>query len=196
MNPTTSPEIRKASFPKLRPLLEYLDHLGRVADLATLERLLKELDLTRADIEPACLFKDEKYQRNLIRQTDWYELVCLCWKSGQRTQIHDHAGSSCAFLVVEGVATEVRFERTPSGLICPAWTKHHAPGYVCASDEADIHQVANIQPAGEDVVTLHCYSPQLRNFNVYSLDTFNAADPAAMKPHSDQPIRPPRNSVS
>ncbi len=188
MNQTTASSMRKASFPKLRSLLEYLDHLGRSADLQTLHRLLKQLQVTRDDLGPACVFKDEKYQRNIIRQTDWYQLVCLCWKSGQRTQIHDHAGSSCAFLVVEGVATETRFERTPSGLICPAWTKHHEPGYVCASDEADIHQVANIQPSGTDVVTLHCYSPQLRNFNVYSLDTFTATDPAAVHPYTDEPL--------
>ncbi len=181
MKPTVSPNVAYASFPKLQALLDYLDQLGHTADLETLGRLLSELGISRPDVGPACLFKKERYQRNLIKETDWYELVCLCWTSGQRTPIHDHAGSSCAFLVVDGVATETRFEKTPSELICPARTRHHETGYVCASAEADIHQVANMQPAGKDVVTLHCYSPPLRNYNVYSLDTPTAADPAAVR---------------
>ena len=185
MKPTVSPNVAHASFPKLQSLLDYLDQLGHPADLEALRRLLGELGITRHDVGPACLFKKERYQRNLIKETDWYELVCLCWTSGQRTPIHDHAGSSCAFLVVEGVATETRFEKTPSELICPVWTRHHEPGYVCASAEADIHQVANMQPAGKDVVTLHCYSPPLRNFNVYTLDTPTAADPAAVRCYSE-----------
>ena len=178
-----------ATFPKLRSLLEYLDHLGARADLATLGRLLRGLSVGREDLRAACIFADGGYQRNPVRQTDWYELVCLCWKSGQRTPIHDHEGSSCAFLVVEGLATETRFQRTESGLIIPLWTKHHEPGYVCASHEADIHQVANVQPPGTDLVTLHIYSPQLRHFNVYSLDTPTASDPRSVRCHADVPVR-------
>jgi cysteine dioxygenase len=181
MNSTTKPKTTTRTFPRLRSLLEYLDHVGRPADLATLARLLEDLRITREDLEGGCLFKADRYQRNLIRRTDWYELVCLCWMSGQRTPIHDHKGSACAFLVVDGIATETRFERTASGLICPAWTKHHEPGYVCASAEADIHQVANTRPAGTETVTLHCYTPPLRNFNIYTLDTLTASDPASVR---------------
>ncbi len=189
MNPMTASKRTMDSFPKLRPLLEYLDGLDQPAELDVLRRLLQELDVCRDDLGPACVFKDKKYQRNLIRGTEWYELVCLCWMSGQRTPIHDHAGSSCAFLVVEGEATEIRYEHTPSGLICPAWTRRHQPGYVCASSEADIHQVANTQPHDRCLITLHCYSPRLRRFSVYSLDTPTAAAPQAVNPQKqDAPL--------
>ena len=171
MNPTAASGVKEASFPKLRALLDYLDRLSEPADLPTLRRLLEDLDITRADVGPVCLFKPQRYQRNLIRETPWYELVCHCWACGQRTPIHDHAGSSCAFLVVDGIATETKFDQTPSGLICPSGTRHHDPGYVCASAETDVHQIANTQPAGSELITLHCYSPKLRNFNAYSLDT-------------------------
>ncbi|MHC4415112.1 MAG: cysteine dioxygenase [Planctomycetota bacterium] len=189
MNPAAAPNVTVDSFPKLRSLFRYLDRLGRQADLATLHRLLAELDITRADLAPACRFEADRYQRNLIKETSWYELVCLCWQSGQRTPIHDHAGSSCAFLVVEGVATETRFDRTPSGLICPTWTKDHEPGYVCASDEADIHQVANTRSVGEDLITLHAYSPRLRSFNIFTLDTPTAADPASVRRNTEVGVK-------
>ncbi len=124
-------------------------------------------------------------EMNMIGKSPWYELVCLCWGSGQRTPIHDHEGSSCAFLVVEGDATETRFEHTPSGLVVPVETNVRNPGFVCASSEADIHQVANTQPEGCDLITLHIYSPQLRHFNVYSMDTPTACDPNTVRCHAD-----------
>ena len=186
MNPNTAAQARQeAVFPKLGPLLGYLDGLGGRADLFTLSQLLEDLRVTRDDLKPACLFDCGRYQRNLVRETPWYELVCLCWGSGQRTPIHDHEGSICAFLIVEGIATETRFESTPSGLVIPTLTQHREPGFVCASTESDIHQVANTQPEGTDLITLHIYSPQLRHFNIYSLDTPTASDPDTVRCHSD-----------
>ena len=183
MNRSAEPQPLQSALPKLQPLLEYLDALTGPADLATLRKLLEELDITRADLAPACEFDDADYRRIFIKDSKWYEVVCICWKSGQRTPIHDHKGASCAFRVIDGIATETRFERSPSGLVYPTSTEHQEPGYVCASSEADIHQVANIQGDGAEMINLHIYSPPLRHFNVYSLDTRTADDPKAMRPN-------------
>ena len=98
-----------AAFPKLAELIGYLGSLEGRADLEVLSRLLTELDIGRADIEPACVFGARGYRRNTISSSPWYELLALCWRSGDCTPIHDHHGCSCAFKVVEGVGTEVRF---------------------------------------------------------------------------------------
>ena len=166
--PSASPAER---FPKLRALLNYLDSLTGRADLAVLSRLLDQLEITRADLAPACRFCDDTYQRNIIKESPWYELVCLCWRSGQRTPIHDHRGSSCAFRVIEGSALEIRFDVTPSGLLRCSGSFDSPPGTICASHDADIHQVLNAQPAGQDVITLHIYSPPLKSFRKYTLDS-------------------------
>ena len=73
--------------------------------------------------------------------------------------------------MIEGIASETRFARTDSGLICPVSTQRLEPGYVCAAWDADIHQVANLELAGKDLVTLHIYSPPFRYYNKYSLDS-------------------------
>lgn len=175
MNPVTSnrPPVKSAAecFPKLVPLLKYLDSLEHRADLDALKALLEELDIARTDLDQACCFSEDCYQRNIIRESPWYELVCLCWRSGQRTPIHDHRGSSCAFRVVEGTATEIRFAKTPSGLLTVTGSYEAEPGYICASFDDDIHQVLNANPRGEDVVTLHIYSPPLKNYRRYTLDS-------------------------
>lgn len=155
------------TYAKLGPLVEYLDSLTGRADLAVLNRLLASVDLTRSDIAPSCEFGQKGYKRNTIRKTEWYELLALCWRSADRTPIHDHKGVSCAFKVIEGEGTEIRFRDTPSGLICPVATNIMTPGYICSADDADIHEVANMQAPGTDLITLHIYSPPIKSMNVY-----------------------------
>ncbi|MFO0859953.1 MAG: cysteine dioxygenase family protein [Phycisphaerales bacterium] len=154
-------------FPKLAELIDYLDTQGSRAQLDVLARLLGKLTITRKDIESACIFGTHGYRRNRISVSDWYELLALTWRSGHCTPIHDHKGSSCAFRVVEGTGTEVRFQHTPSGLVCPSSTHTMAPGYVCAAEDSDIHQVLNLQAPGTDLVTLHIYSPPIKKMNTY-----------------------------
>ncbi|MFA6045843.1 MAG: cysteine dioxygenase family protein [Phycisphaerales bacterium] len=154
-------------YPKLGALMAYLDGLSRRADLDVLASLLSRLDVGRCDIAPACIFGQKGYRRNTIRATEWYELLALCWHSGDRTPIHDHRGVSCAFRVVEGTGTEIRFRNTASGLICPTVSVEMPPGYICAANDSDIHEVANMQAPGTDLITLHIYSPPIRQMTTY-----------------------------
>jgi cysteine dioxygenase len=168
-----------AACPKLAPLIAYLDSLTGRADLATLHRLLSRAGITRADIEEACVFGARGYKRNTIARSDHYELLALTWRSGHCTPIHDHRQSSCAFRVVEGTGTEIRFRVTPSGLICPVATHEMTRGYICAAEEADIHQVANMQGPGQDLITLHIYSPPISCMQTYKFATSDGAECAA-----------------
>lgn len=152
----------------LRPLVAYLESLHGRADLRELSRLLTGLEVTRRDLDAWCQFGTRGYRRNTIRRSRWFELLALCWRSGDCTPIHDHAGSSCAFRVVEGRGSEVRFRMTPSGLVCPVGVTEMSPGYICAAEDADIHQVANMQPPGHDLVTMHIYSPPIETMQTYS----------------------------
>lgn len=169
-SPAPCPAARDR-FPKLAALISYLDSLDHRADLSILADLLSKLQVSRADIAPACVFGVRGYKRNTICESPWYELLALCWHSADRTPIHDHQGVSCAFRVVEGEGTEIRFLPTPSGLICPAATIAMRPGYVCAAEDADIHQVCNMQAPGKDLVTLHIYSPPISKMNTYDFAT-------------------------
>jgi cysteine dioxygenase len=178
MTSATQSPVSQA-FPKLAPLISYLDSLKGRADLKTLTDLLTRANITRQDILPACQFGVGGYKRNTIAESSWYELLALCWRSGHCTPIHDHSGVSCAFKVVEGTGTEIRFMPTPSGLICPTATTLMAPGYICAAADADIHQVANMQPPGVDLITLHMYSPPIAKMRTYKFATSEGAECAS-----------------
>ena len=152
---------------KLKPLIAYLDSLSSRVDLETLAGLLRELDIDRDELAPWCGFCTDHYQRNLMKRSDWYELVVLCWGSGQKTPIHDHVGSSCGLRVVDGHATETRYTLDPRGVAVRGETCRLTPGTVCASQDGDIHEVSN-RETGRDLVTLHIYSPPIARFHRYA----------------------------
>ncbi len=158
-------------YPALAPVVRYLSSLTARADLRLLSGMLADVDVSRDEIAPSCLFGHKGYKRNTIASSPWFELLALCWRSGDFTPIHDHQGVSCAFKVVAGQGTEIRFETTPSGLVCPVQSVRMEPGYICAADDADIHQVANMQGPGQDLITLHIYSPPIKQMNVYQFAT-------------------------
>ena len=154
---------------KLGTLIEYLDGLTSRAPVAELKRRLAGLDLKVADVADYVHFGQDRYLRNLVHEGDWYHVLVICWRSGQRSPIHNHAGSTCGLCVLTGVATETIFEPTPSGLIKAVSSHDRHTGDVAASQDADIHQVSNLQKAGTDLVTLHVYSPPLLRVDTYSL---------------------------
>ena len=142
---------------------------GRVP-LEQLASIVGNADVGPEDVAGFYIFDDRGYMRNLVYRNAQFEVLCLCWKSGQRSPIHDHRGSSCAFRVIEGVVTTTDFERVPAGFIKAVGSTELVSGGMDAREDEQIHQVSNLQPAGSHLVTLHVYSPPLTRMNVFSLD--------------------------
>lgn len=152
--------------PALQNLRDFLNGCTGPVDLERLRRLLSEQPLTREDLEEYCQFGGQTYQRNLISKSDWYEMLCICWRPGHHSYIHDHHGSSCCFKVIEGYATEVICKTTGAkrgdqNLVLPVCVNEYPVGTVCASASFHIHEVINQSVIGEDLITLHIYSPPL-----------------------------------
>lgn len=150
-------------------LLEQFDRHPESLPLDEVVAGLTDLDLRLDDIREFVFFGKDTYQRNLIHVGPGYQALILCWRSGQRSPIHDHRGSACGVRVLQGTLSETVFERNAAGLVYPTETRKLHEGSVCGSFDSDIHQVSNLQPAGKDLVTLHIYSPALLVMGTYSL---------------------------
>ncbi|MCG3138048.1 MAG: hypothetical protein HJJLKODD_01904 [Phycisphaerae bacterium] len=152
----------------LKKFIRHLkDHASAMA-LLELQDLINALRLTRKNLQPYLHFSERCYQRNRVWSSDWVEILLLCWRSGQRSPIHDHFGSACAFVVVEGQATETVFKKSPSGLIYPAYTHFLTCSEISGSEHTQIHQMGNLE-ADQDLITFHVYTPPLRNMQLYYL---------------------------
>lgn len=130
---------------------------------------LSELEISLDDVRGHLQFGDKTYKRNLIHQGVSYQALVRCWRSGQRSPIHDHRGSICGVRVLSGLAIETLFEQTKDGWIYASGSHELGKNQVCGSEDSDIHQISNLCPWGEDLVTLHIYSPALLVMGTYSL---------------------------
>ena len=153
----------------IQQLVDFLETLTERAPVEDLGRFLVGLNLSLTDLKPFVCFGEKTYRRNMIRENEWYELLCICWQSGQRSPIHNHAGSTCGLKVMQGTATETTFDSTASGHIKPITSRDFSSGHVCSSQDEEIHQVSNLQAPGSDLITLHIYSPPLRKMDTFSL---------------------------
>lgn len=158
---------------KLAQFFEVLDHYQERVPLDLLTDLIARLNISIDDVREYLHFSRERYRRNLMHDSPGYQALVLCWLNGQRSAIHDHEGSSCGVLILQGVATETVFDRAANGMIFATHSRELNQGEICGSEDADIHQVSNLQPNGSNLVTLHVYSPPLTRFNCYSLEMPN-----------------------
>ena len=149
-------------FSDSHPLLLLLDSNQKPVELDRLAELLTALNISRGDVSNFCKFEETCYARNLVKRSAWYELLVLCWRSGQASPIHDHFGSSCAFKIIQGQATEVNFESTGPGKARAVNQAMYHEKDVCVSSSGHIHQISNRQQSDHDLITLHIYSPPLR----------------------------------
>ena len=154
---------------KLRPLIAYLDALTERASIPRLRELLEQTDVTGTDVRDFIRFDDGHYQRNLVSLGRWYEILVICWRSGQRSPIHNHAHSTCGLKVLEGVCTETIFDHSPCGQVVALSSSQLEAGTITASQDKDTHQVSNLQALGRNLVTLHIYSPPLRSMQKFSI---------------------------
>jgi cysteine dioxygenase len=153
----------------LEKLFRYLDGLKDRASLPELTSVVADADIVCSDVADYIRFSNQQYARNLVRAGEWYYVLVLCWKNGQRSPIHDHRGSTCAVRVLRGCLTETIFEFAPNGLVKAKLSREFQPGAVLGSEDTDMHQVSNLQAGNADLVTLHVYSPPLLHMGTYSL---------------------------
>ena len=117
-------------------------------------------------------FAKDAYARNLVCRTPFFELLVLCWRPGQQSTIHDHAGSLNAIRVLSGELTSRTFSRTsgaPAGggpVEQDDEERVPADAHMVGLDRNGIHQLANT--SSDDLVTVHVYAPALMELNVYS----------------------------
>jgi cysteine dioxygenase len=153
----------------LQAMYRYLDTLTARPDLPRLLEELSRFEIELDDLSEHVHFAENGYTRNLVRSAPNYHAWVLCWKNGQRSPIHDHSGSVCVVRVLRGTLTETLFEMAPNGHVKASFSRDMAEGSLIGSEDADIHQVSNLQADDADLVTLHVYTPPLTRMNTFSL---------------------------
>ena len=96
-------------------------------------------------------FTHKNYSRNLMIETDYYQMYLLCWLPKQKTPIHDHPGNGCMFKIIQGQLEETLYD-TNCNLL--ATKTHHANDVTCIKNK--LHTMEN--KSNNYSVSLHIYS--------------------------------------
>lgn len=166
----TRPEgVRREGVFSLASLVETLEGLDASPELSQVDEWMRRVEVSREELRPYVSFKEGTYARHRVFICNYAELLVLCWRPGQRTPIHDHAGSFGSVRVLEGFMWETLFEMdSATGLVYKS-AREWTPGHVTGADIPDIHQLGNPDVSGADLITLHLYAPPLTSLNVYKV---------------------------
>jgi cysteine dioxygenase len=153
----------------LASLVETLEGLDARPEMSQVDEWMRRVEVSREELRPYVSFKEGTYARHRVFICNHAELLVLCWRPGQRTPIHDHAGSFGSVRVLEGFMWETLFEMdSGTGLVYKS-AREWTPGHVTGADVPDIHQLGNPDVSSADLITLHLYAPPLTSLNVYKV---------------------------
>lgn len=151
-------------------VLEMAHIPSRDLSMDSLRDLVGRLDLRDELIQEHIHFVPNGYARNLVCRTPRFDMLVLCWKPGQVTTIHDHAGSLNVTRVFDGELTARLFDdrERPGPGRCLVKLKDETKlgryAFSCV-DHGEIHQLANT--SDRDLVTVHVYARPLKDITVY-----------------------------
>jgi len=154
----------------LTELIKVLQGQPSTIGPAGMREILERLVISPEEIKAHALFSERRYARNLVHKTDGFEIMIMCWNSGQRSSIHDHAGSLGELKILSGELTESLFEKAPNGMIKSLRSVDYSVGNIRIEETSLIHQISNLQGEDRQSISVHIYLPPLVRMNVYSLE--------------------------
>lgn len=168
--PVVARTVQRAAMGRCSPcrapaLLRGARDLRRTDPLSDLHAMVGSLKFTSDDLGDAIQIDTGGYVRTLVFERAHVEVLVMAWLPGQRSPIHDHAGSACGVRVVAGAARETIFTCRDDGFVEEWDERHLAAGSVTVAFDRDIHALGNAVPSPASprdiLVTLHIYSPPL-----------------------------------
>ena len=118
------------------------------------------------------------YTRNLIYKDDRFEMMAICWESGQLSRVHNHADQKCWMTVPVGRLRGQNFavaEIDESRGFCKLVETNSFELADCLAAKVEleepIHQILNLAEYGERAVSLHVYSKPYASCLSYCRDT-------------------------
>lgn len=139
---------------------------------------LRENPVSIDSLHPYLFFSAEHYTRNLILHTDLFDLIAICWESGQKSRIHNHTNQRCWMGIAYGKVQVqnyrmVRQDAATGFCELVATDRYVIDAANPAEVDADepIHIVVNPPAFASRAVTLHIYSRPFDACEIYDLAT-------------------------
>lgn len=129
----------------------------------------------RAESLARYVFYAGRYTRNLIYKSDLFEVLAICWQSGQQSPPHDHGGQNCWMVTPIGRLRVQNFrvdERDSKTQTCKLTATEcfdmDASHPARVENDAPVHQVFNLREFGERAASVHLYSRPYESCEIYN----------------------------
>lgn len=118
------------------------------------------------------------YTRNLIYKDERFEMMAICWESGQVSRVHNHCDQRCWMTVPIGRLKGQNFaveEIDPSKGYCKLKETDAFELADCLTSKVElerpIHQILNLPEYDDRAVSIHIYSKPFDHCISYCRDT-------------------------
>jgi cysteine dioxygenase len=136
-----------------------LQNINSVNKLSSLQNLVKLYNSN--DWNNYVCFDNDTYKKNLVCRHESFEIYVICWKKGQKSNIHDHPQNGCIMLLLDGELVEKKYD-TNLNLIENNKLISRDIGYLEGNNI--FHEIIS----KTDSISLHIYSPSLYVQKIYS----------------------------
>ncbi|MAY83248.1 MAG: hypothetical protein CMP59_03865 [Flavobacteriales bacterium] len=129
--------------------------------------IFKAISIPESDWSSHCKWNDEKYTRNCLTNSDEFELLLMCWQSGQHSAIHSFNFQEGWIKVLKGELTIDTFKIDRESLSC----EHEESivikegEYTYLNDNMGFHRVS--ASAKGQTVSLHLHAERVREWEVF-----------------------------
>jgi cysteine dioxygenase len=142
------------------------------------DQLIEFLRVAPVDPEtlvPYLHWDKQHYTRNLVDKTPLYELIAICWETGQVSSVHNHEDQNCWMAVPIGRLLVQNYRTISQDLsnrkcqLEASDTVEMNAEHPCRVDPREpVHRVLNPREFGQRAVSLHVYSRPIDSCVVYS----------------------------
>jgi len=126
-----------------------------IIDCSTFDKIKFLLEnISIHDISKYIKFSDLSYMRNYIYSSKKFDIILICWKAGQKTEIHDHPNYCCLLKVIDGRLLEDEYYNT-NAIEYVATNILTAGSIANKKGNSIVHQIIAV----ENTISLHIYIP-------------------------------------
>ncbi|KAI9298535.1 cysteine dioxygenase type I [Neoconidiobolus thromboides FSU 785] len=145
-----------------------------------IQKLMENYQSNSSDWEKYAHFDNNKYTRNLVDDGNGeFNLIVLAWNNGQKSPIHDHAGSHCIMKILDGELQEQLYEwpeeSSAQTECCRKMNNYKNTVYskdqvTYMHDNLGLHRVANYN-SDKPALSLHLYTPPIKQAITFQEDS-------------------------
>ena len=161
--------IEKESPTSIKSLNELVSALSE-EERTQYDDIIRTMKLPSSVYKNICTWSNESYTRNCIFENEKFELILLCWESGQFTPIHDHGGEECWVKIIEGEFKETIYKIDSKGQMVNVKSIISTTNDVTYMvDFMGFHRLENL--SNKRSLSLHLYAKPIRSCKVFDEDT-------------------------